>query len=241
MTVLWGDVMSDIPYKSALIIGAGPGISGSLTRSLRARNLQVVIAARNVEKLAPLVDETGAIALPVDAANAGEMERLFSETEARIGAPEIVVYNASGRTRGLIAELDPAQVQQAIAVSALGAFHAVQQAAKRMIPAGNGAILLTGATAGVKGFALSAPFAMGKFALRGLAQSAARELAPKGIHVAHFVIDGAVRAAHRADSADAPDSTLDPDAIAQSYLDVLRQHRSAWSWEIELRPWVEKF
>lgn len=233
--------MTDIPYRSALIIGAGPGISASLTRLLRGADIPVVVAARNVGKLASLVSDTGAIALPVDAASPAEVERLFSETEARIGAPEIVVYNASGRLRGPIAELDPAAVQKAVTVSALGAFYTVQQAAKRMLPAGKGAILLTGATAGVKGFALSAPFAMGKFALRGLAQSAARELAPQGIHVAHVVVDGGVRSENRPDPADKPDSTLDPDAIAQCYVDLLRQHRSVWSWEIEIRPWVERF
>ncbi|MEZ2128836.1 MULTISPECIES: SDR family NAD(P)-dependent oxidoreductase [unclassified Sinorhizobium] len=233
--------MIEIPYRNALIIGAGFGISGSLARLLRSVGIPVVLAARNIDKLAPLVDETGAIALPVDASDASQIERLFAETEARIGAPEIVVYNASGRLRGPIAELDPVDVEKAVAVSALGAFYTVQQAAKRMLPAGKGAILLTGATAGVKGFALSAPFAMGKFALRGLAQSAARELAPKGIHVAHVVVDGGVRAEHRPDPPDRPDSTLDPDAIAQSYIDLLRQHRSAWSWELEIRPWVEKF
>jgi NAD(P)-dependent dehydrogenase (short-subunit alcohol dehydrogenase family) len=188
-----------------------------------------------------MVDQTGAIALPLDASDAGQVEKLFAETDARIGAPEIVIYNASGRVRGPIAELDPEEVEKAVAVSALGAFYAVQQAVKRMLPTGKGAILLTGATAGVKGFALSAPFAMGKFALRGLAQSAARELAPQGIHVAHIVIDGAVRAEHRPDPPERPDSTLDPDAIAQCYVDLLRQHRSVWSWEIEVRPWVEKF
>jgi NAD(P)-dependent dehydrogenase (short-subunit alcohol dehydrogenase family) len=233
--------MNDIPYRSALIIGTGPGISGSLTRLLRAADIPVVVASRHVDRLAELVKQTGAIALPVDAAEAAQVERLFAETDARIGAPELVVYNASGRVRGPIEELIPAQVEQAVAVSALGAFYSVQQAAKRMVPAGKGAILLTGATAGVKGFALSAPFAMGKFALRGLAQSAARELAPRGIHVAHIVIDGGVRAEHRTDPADRPDSTLDPDAIAQSYVNLLRQHRSAWSWELELRPWLEKF
>ncbi|HEY1996881.1 SDR family NAD(P)-dependent oxidoreductase [Paraburkholderia sp.] len=233
--------MIDLPYRSALIIGAGSGISGSLTRLLRAADLPVVVAARNIDKLAPLVEQTGALALPVDAAEAAQVERLFAETEARIGAPEIVIYNASGRLRGPLAELDPEAVERAVAVSALGAFYTVQQAAKRMVPAGKGAILLTGATAGVKGFALSAPFAMGKFALRGLAQSAARELAPQGIHVAHIVVDGSVRAEHRADPPQQPDSTLDPDAIAQCYLDLLRQHRSAWSWELEVRPWVEKF
>jgi NAD(P)-dependent dehydrogenase (short-subunit alcohol dehydrogenase family) len=233
--------MNNIPYRSALVIGAGTGISASVTRLLRAADIPVVVAARNIDKLAPLVKQTGAIALPVDATDAAQVEQLFAETEARIGAPEIVVYNASGRVRGPIADLDPAEVEHAVAVSALGAFYAVQQAARRMVPAGKGAILLTGATAGVKGFALSAPFAMGKFALRGLAQSAARELAPKGIHVAHVVIDGGVRAEHRADPPDRPDSTLDPDAIAQSYIDLLRQHRSAWSWELEVRPWVENF
>jgi NAD(P)-dependent dehydrogenase (short-subunit alcohol dehydrogenase family) len=233
--------MNDIPNRSALVIGAGTGISASVTRLLRAADIPVVVAARNIDKLAPLVKQTGAIALPVDATDAAQVEQLFAETEARIGAPEIVVYNASGRVRGPIADLDPAEVEHAVAVSALGAFYAVQQAARRMLPAGKGAILLTGATAGVKGFALSAPFAMGKFALRGLAQSAARELAPKGIHVAHVVIDGGVRAEHRADPPDRPDSTLDPDAIAQSYIDLLRQHRSAWSWELEVRPWVENF
>jgi NAD(P)-dependent dehydrogenase (short-subunit alcohol dehydrogenase family) len=233
--------MIDIPYRSALVIGAGPGISGSLVRLLRAADIPVVIAARHIDRLAPLVAQTGAIALPVDAADAGQIEHLFAEADARIGPPEVVVYNASGRVRGAIAELDPAEVEQAVAVSALGAFYCVQQAAKRMVPAGKGAILLTGATAGVKGFALSAPFAMGKFALRGLAQSAARELMPKGIHVAHIVVDGSVRGGHRPDPPDRPDSTLDPDAIAQSYMDLLRQHRSAWSWELEVRPWLEKF
>jgi NAD(P)-dependent dehydrogenase (short-subunit alcohol dehydrogenase family) len=233
--------MNDIPYRSALIIGAGAGISGSLTRLLRAADIPVVVASRHVDRLAELVNQTGAIALPVDAAEAAQVEALFAETDARIGAPELVVYNASGRVRGPIAELVPAEVEQAVAVSALGAFYSVQQAAKRMVPAGKGAILLTGATAGVKGFALSAPFAMGKFALRGLAQSAARELAPRGIHVAHIVIDGGVRAEHRADPSEQPDSTLDPDAIAQSYVYLLRQHRSAWSWELEIRPWLERF
>lgn len=233
--------MTDIPYRSALIIGAGPGISGSFTRLLRAAGISVVVASRQPDRLTALAAETGAIALPVDASDAGQVEHLFAETEARIGSPEIVVYNASGRARGPIAELDPAEVEKAVAISALGAFYAVRQAARRMVPAGKGAILLTGATAGVKGFALSAPFAMGKFALRGLAQSAARELAPQGIHVAHVVVDGGVRSESRPDPADRPDSTLDPDAIAQSYMDLLRQHRSAWSWELEVRPWVEKF
>jgi NAD(P)-dependent dehydrogenase (short-subunit alcohol dehydrogenase family) len=228
----------DIPYRSALIIGVGPGIGESLARMLRAAGATVVIAARRVERLRPLATEIGAIALPVDASQPADVARLFADAEAQIGAPEVVIYNASAYLRGPIADLDVGEVEKALAVTALGAFYTVQQAAKRMVPAGHGAILLTGATAGVKGFALSAPFAMGKFALRGLAQSAARELAPKGIHVAHIVVDGGVRPSSQKDSRDA---MLDADAVAQSYADLLRQHRSAWSWELEIRPWVEPF
>lgn len=230
--------MTSLPYRSALIVGAGSGISASVARALAAQGVKVGLAARNTEKLAALAAETGAATFKVDASDPAAVAGLFDAADAKIGEPDVVVYNASGRLRGPIAELDPAGVAQALAVTAYGAFLVTQQAARRMLPHGRGAILLTGATAGIKGFALSAPFAMGKFALRGLAQSAAREFGPKGIHVAHFVIDGGVRSANRPD---ANDNTLDPDAIAQSYLDVLRQPRSAWSLEVELRPWVERF
>ena len=233
--------MPDFPYRSALIVGAGPGISASVARSLAALGVTTALAARNIQKLDALVHGTGAQAFAVDAADPASVATLFEEVTDRIGAPEIVIYNAGARAHGPLADLDPLAVQKAIAITAFGGFLVAQQAAKRMLPRGRGAILLTGATASIKGFAQSAAFAMGKFALRGLAQSAARELGPKGIHVAHFVIDGGVRAAHRPDPAEQPDSTLDPDAIAQSYIEVLRQPRSAWSFEIELRPWVERF
>jgi NAD(P)-dependent dehydrogenase (short-subunit alcohol dehydrogenase family) len=231
----------DFPYRSALIVGTGPGISASLARRLAGFGVKIALAARNVQKLDALIQDTGAQAFAADAANPESVASLFGQVRDRIGDPEIVVYNAGARIQGPLAELDPEAVQKAIAITAFGGFLVTQQAAKRMVPLGRGAILLTGATASIKGFAHSASFAMGKFALRGLAQSAARELAPRGIHVAHFIIDGGVRAAHRADPTDKPDSTLDPDAIAQSYVDVLRQPRSAWSHEIELRPWVERF
>jgi NAD(P)-dependent dehydrogenase (short-subunit alcohol dehydrogenase family) len=208
---------------------------------LAKSGLKLALAARNTAKLSALAAETGAHPFAVDATKPDAVAKLFDDVVAAIGAPEVVIYNASGRLRGSLAELDPAGVADAIAVSAYGGFLVVQQAARRMIPAGHGAILLTGASASVKGFAGSAPFAMGKFALRGLAQSAARELGPKGIHVAHIVIDGGVRSAARIDPPDNPDSFLDPDAIAQTYVDLLRQPRSAWSLEVELRPWVEKF
>lgn len=233
--------MNELPYRTALVVGAGAGISASLARTFHAAGLKVALAARDADKLAPLAAEIDGAAFATDAADPQAVARLFEDAEARIGPLDVVVFNAGARARGPIEALDPAEVQRAIAVSAFGGFLVVQQAALRLVPRGTGAILLTGATASVKGFPHSSAFAMGKFALRGLAQSAARELAPKGVHVAHFVIDGAVRSATRPDPAERPDSTLDPDAIAQSYLDVLRQPRSAWSWEIELRPWVETF
>ena len=233
--------MTDIPYRTALIVGAGSGISASVARGLAAAGLTVGLAARNIEKLAALAAETRAQTFAVDATDPAAVTRLFGEADTRLGEPDIVLYNASARAHGPIAELNPEAVRKAVEVSAFGGFLVVQQAARRMIPHGRGAILLTGASASVKGYPLSAAFVMGKFALRGLAQSTARELGPKGIHVAHFVIDGGVRSARRQDPADRPDSTLDPDAIAQTYLDVLRQPRSAWSLEVELRPWVETF
>jgi NAD(P)-dependent dehydrogenase (short-subunit alcohol dehydrogenase family) len=233
--------MAGIPYRTALIVGAGAGISASLARSLTAAGLKVGLAARDTAKLAPLLAETGAQAFAVDAADPAGVARLFDTVDAELGEPDVVVYNASARAHGPIAEIDPEAVLKATSITAFGGFLVIQQAARRMLPRGRGAILLTGATAGVKGFPLSAAFAMGKFGLRGLAQSVARELGPKGIHVAHFVIDGAVRSERRPEAADRPDSTLSPDGIAQTYLDVLRQPRDAWSFEVELRPWVEKF
>ena len=232
----------DIPkYKTALIVGAGEGLSGSLTRLFSREGIRVALAARSIEKLGALCTETGARAYACDATKAEDVERLFGLVEREIATPDLVVYNASGRARGAFVELVPSDVEQAIAVSAFGGFLVAQEAAKRMLPNKHGAILFTGASASVKGYAQSAPFAMGKFALRGLAQSMARELSPQGIHVAHFVIDGAIARADRTAPSDKPDSMLDPDAIALNYLHVLRQPRSAWTWEIEVRPWVEKF
>jgi NAD(P)-dependent dehydrogenase (short-subunit alcohol dehydrogenase family) len=232
----------EIPkYKTALIVGAGEGLSASLARLFAREGIRVALAARGIEKLGAFCSETGAKAFACNATEPGDVERLFGLVEREIAVPDLVVYNASGRARGAFAELVPDDVAQAIAVSAFGGFLVAQQAVKRMLPKRHGAILFTGASASVKGYAQSAPFAMGKFALRGLAQSMARELSPQGIHVAHFVIDGGIRCAARAEPADRPDSMLDPDAIAASYWSVLQQPRSAWTWELELRPWVEKF
>ena len=203
--------------------------------------MRVGLAARRVEKLGALCEEIGAQAFACDAGDADQVEKLFGEVEERIGVPDVVVYNAALRVVGPFVDLLPAQVEAALAVSAFGGFLVAQQAVRRMLPRGHGAVLFTGASASVKGYPQSAPFAMGKFALRGLAQSMARELGPQGIHVAHFIIDGAIRNPGRTEPPDRPDSMLDPDAIAAAYLQLLRQPRSAWTWEMELRPWVEKF
>ncbi len=228
-------------FNTALIVGAGSGLSASLARVLAKEGIKVALAARSVEDLAPLAKEINAQTHVCDASKRADVEKLFAALDAGFGAPEIVIYNASYRTRGPLIALDPAEVERSLAVSAFGGFLVAQQAARRMLPKKHGCILFTGASASVKGYAESAPFAMGKFALRGLAQSMARELHPQGIHVAHVVIDGGIKSARRPEPPEAPASLLDPDAIAASYLHLIHQPHSAWAWEIELRPWVEKF
>jgi NAD(P)-dependent dehydrogenase (short-subunit alcohol dehydrogenase family) len=231
----------EIPkYKIALIVGAGEGLSASLARLFAREGIRVALAARKIEKLGVLCAETGAQAFACNATEPDDVERLFGLVEREIATPDLVVYNAGGHARGAFVDLVPSEVENLIAV-AYGGFLVAQQAARRMLPNRHGAILFTGASASVKGYPQSAPFAMGKFALRGLAQSMARELSPQGIHVAHFVIDGGIRSAARVEPTERPDSMLDPDAIALSYWNVLQQPRSAWTWELELRPWVEKF
>ena len=229
--------------KFALIVGAGSGISAAFARALKADGYRLALAARDTGKLAGLARQTGADLVDTDAADVGSVAALFAELDRRFAQLDVVLYNASYRTRGAFIDLQPSEVKKSIAVSAYGGFLVAQQAAKRMLVRGEGAIFFTGASASVKGYAQSAAFAMGKFALRGLAQSMARELQPKGIHVAHFVIDGGVRNAERgrAGDPDRPDSLLEPDAIAQTYMAVLKQPRSAWSGEVEVRPWLEPF
>ena len=234
--------MASPRYETALIVGVGNGLSASLARLLARERMRVALAARNADKLTDLCAQTGAQAFACDAVDPAQVAALFEEVERRVGVPDVVVFNASGRTRGPFIGLDPKEVERSLIVSAYAGFLVGQQAARRMVPNGHGAILFTGASASVKGYAQSAPFAMGKFALRGLAQSMARELAPLGIHVGHFVIDGGIRnPPGRTEPAENPDSMLDPDAIAETYLHLLRQPRNAWTWEVELRPWVEKF
>jgi NAD(P)-dependent dehydrogenase (short-subunit alcohol dehydrogenase family) len=253
----------------ALIVGAGSGLSASLARLFAKEGARVALAARDTGKLAALAKETGALTLACDATQAPQVDAAFAEIEREWRTPDLVVYNAGYRTRGPLVELDPKEVERTITACAYGGFLVGQAAAKRMLRrvaqsaaqdsarqgtqsvapdsarqgSGAGAIFFTGASASVKGYAESAPFAMGKFALRGLAQSMARELAPKGVHVAHFVIDGGIRRGDADPRAGerGSDGMLLPDEIAKTYLHVYRQHRSAWTWEVELRPWVERF
>lgn len=226
--------MSD-QQETVLIVGAGSGLSASLARLCASQGMAVRLAARNPDKLAALCEETDAVAHACDASDPAAIAGVF---DALPKIPDLVVFNPSKRVRGPIHELDPEEVRQAIEITCFGGFVIGREAARRMIPRGSGSILFTGASASVKGYPNSSTFAMGKFGLRGLCQSMARELHPKGIHVGHFIIDGGIASSKR-EAED--DQLLSPDAIAESYLQIHRQHRSAWTWEVELRPWVEKF
>jgi NAD(P)-dependent dehydrogenase (short-subunit alcohol dehydrogenase family) len=223
----------------ALIVGAGSGLSASLARKCAGAGMRVALAARHVGKLDPLVAETHARAFACDAAVPAQVDELF----AAIDTPDLVIYNPSYRVRGPFLGLQPEEVLKTLIVTAYGGFLVAQAALARMVERGRGAVFFTGASASVKGYAESAPFAMGKFALRGLAQSLAREFGPKNIHVAHFVIDGGIErpAGDARSAARGEDGMLRPDAIAETYMAVYRQHRSAWAFEVDLRPWVEKF
>ena len=221
---------------SVLIVGVGPGLSASLARLCASKSMKIVLAARNIEKLEDLINETNADAYVCDSSNIESVENLFKEMDKKIGTPNLVIYNPSARIKGGITELDAKKTQDAINVTCFGAFLVAKEAAKRMIKRKSGSIFFTGASAGVKGFANSSVFAMGKFGLRGLAQSLARELHPQNIHIGHFIIDGAIGRKPFGTY-----ETINPDLIAKTYLEFHNQDKSAWSWEIELRTSVEKF
>jgi len=227
----------------ALIVGSGPGLSASLARLFTKEGMKVALASRNVKKLDGLVKEIDGRAYACDASSPADVKKLFESLSQDLGDPNLVVYNASGRVRGPVTELDPEDVRQTILITCYGGFLIGQEAAKRMLKDGNGTLLFTGASASVKGYANSPAFAMGKMGLTGLVQSMARELQPKNIHVAQVVIDGGIANPERPErlAASGPDGCLDPDAIAETYLHLHRQHRSAWASQIELRPWSEKF
>jgi NAD(P)-dependent dehydrogenase (short-subunit alcohol dehydrogenase family) len=221
--------------RVALIVGAGPGISAAFGEALVAEGYQVALASRNLEKLKPLAAKNGAVAFETDASSPQSLIKLFGEVDRSLGEPEVVLFNPSARVRGDLLTLDIEAASAAVQTTAVGGLVTAQEAARRMLPKGRGSIFFTGATAGIKGFARSSAFAMGKFAVRGLAQSLARELGPQGIHVVHFVIDGGVVQG----SEDL--GVLSPRAIARSYMAALAQPSGAWSWELELRSHTEPF
>lgn len=228
--------------ETALIVGAGPGLSAAVARRFAAEGIGVSLAARDTDKLAELCGEIGATAHQCDVTDQDQVEALFDAVGAASGVPDIVMFNASARVGGGIAEVDPEAVLNSLKITGFGGFLVGQAAAKRMIERGSGTILITGSSASVKGYPGSPSNALAKFSLRGLAQSMARELQPKNIHVAHVVVDGGIGipGVTRPDNR-GPDGWLHPDALAETYLQLHRQHRSAWSWEIELRPWAETF
>jgi NAD(P)-dependent dehydrogenase (short-subunit alcohol dehydrogenase family) len=235
-------VGSDLMQHVAAIFGTGPGLGASLARRFALEGLTVAVAARDVGKLAGLVAETGARVFACDVRSREQVEAVFGQIEHELGPCEIVVFNTAQRYRGALLDLDPERIAEAVMIGAYGGFLVGQCAARAMLPRARGSIFFTGATASVKGMAQSAPFAMQKFALRGLAQSMSRELHPAGIHVAHIVIDGRIGAAGAGGSiAVSSGESLDPNAIAAAYLELHRQDKSAWSAEIELRPYTEAF
>jgi NAD(P)-dependent dehydrogenase (short-subunit alcohol dehydrogenase family) len=228
--------------ENALIVGAGSGLSRALAELFHREGMAIGLAARDTGKLDALAQKTNAKTFTCDASDPESVDALFAAFTIEVGTPDVVVYNPSYRTRGAFTELDRDEVKQTLLTTAYGGFLVGQVAAKLMTYAGKGTILFTGASASVKGYINSAPFAMGKFGLRGLAQSMARELQPQNIHVGHFIIDGGInRGPDDPRSNRGEDGLLDADEIAKTYLHVHRQHRSTWTWEIELRPWVEKF
>ena len=237
-----------MPEEIALIVGAGKGLSASLARLFHSEGMKVILAARNIEKLKTIASETKATLFKCDGSDIDQVENMFKQIDELHDHIDLVVYNPSDRVPGFITEIDPVAAKKAIEITSFGAFLVARQAAKRMTQAGKGTILFTGATAGVKGFPLSSTFAMGKFALRGLAQALARELHPLNIHVGHFVIDGRILTLKRweeiggtKDNLEDTEQLLHPDEIAKIYLQFHRHHKSTWSWEIELRPKDEGF
>ncbi len=223
--------------ESVLIVGTGPGLGASLGRLCFKEGMKVALVSRNIEKLIDLKREINAETYKCDSSNADEVSNLFKQLDKSIGIPNLVIYNASVRPkRASINDLDPRETQKAINITCFGAFLIAQEASKRMIKRKSGSIFFTGATAGIKGFANSSAFAMGKFGLRGLAQSLARELHPKGIHISHFVIDGGI-----GKQTENNHQKINPDEIAKTYLQFHKQDKSSWAWEIELRTSMESF
>ncbi len=227
--------------QHVLIVGAGNGLSAALARRFHSEGFEINLACRNIDNITVLSQNVNARCYSCDVIEEHQIKNLFATLDKEKRTPDIVIYNAGFYDRGAVTTVSSDAVRSSLAINALGAFLVAQEAARRMTEIGKGTLLFTGASAGVKGYAQSAPFAMGKFSLRGLCQSLARELAPQNIHVVHFIIDGLIYSKERGAPYDELATTLDPEAIAESYFHMVNQDRSAWTWELELRPFSERF
>ena len=236
--------MSD--REVAVIVGVGPGLGMALVRRFARAGMAVALAARSKERLEQLLagePVEHAKAYACDATDKAAVDRLFAEVEQDLGAPEVVVFNAGAFRPGGILEIEPGEFEQCWRIGCFAGLLVGQAAARRMVAQGHGTILFTGATAALRGSARFANLAVPKFGLRALAQSMARELGPQGVHVGHVIIDGQIRSERYAQLAAerGPDALLEPDAIAEMYFQLHVQPRSAWTLELDLRPWSEKF
>lgn len=232
--------------KAAIVVGVGEGLGWSLVKRFAGAGMQVAMAARSEEKLKKLIEaepQENVRAFPCDVADRASVEALFEAAGRELGSPDLVVFNAGAFAPGSIFEIDPSDFERCWRVGCLGGFHVGQLAARAMVQSGGGTILFTGATASLRGSARFANLAVPKFGLRALAQSMARELGPRGIHVGHVIIDGQIESERYREAAEerGPDALLSPDAIAEAFYQLHVQHRSAWTFELDLRPWVERF
>jgi NAD(P)-dependent dehydrogenase (short-subunit alcohol dehydrogenase family) len=229
---------------SVLVAGVGPGLGIAVATAFARQGYQVAMLSRSRDRLTALAAQAPGrlVAIPCDVTDPAAVSAAFEEAEQHLGPLACAVFNAGAYRKGSILDIAPNDFEHCWRVGAFAGFLVGQAAARRMVAHGAGTILFTGATASLRGGANFANLASPKFALRALAQSMARELGPRGIHVAHVIVDGQIGgSAGGNDDARASDSRLAPDAIAQAYLDLHRQHRSAWSQEIDLRPWIERF
>ena len=231
--------------KTAVVVGVGPGLGAALVRAFAKEGYSVFAAARSASTLSDLKDanDTGrVVSIDCDATEQSDVERVFDEAASR-GTTEVAIFNAGAFVRASVLETDPAEFERCWRVGCFAGFLVGRAAARRMVEHGRGTILFTGATASLRGGASFVNLASPKFGLRAVAQSMARELGPKNIHVAHVVIDGQIHSQRYAhlETERGPDSLLDPDAIAAQYAALHRQHRSAWTHELDLRPWSERF
>jgi len=240
------------PDRAALVIGAGDATGGAIARRFAREGYAACVVRRNADKLAPLVvriEAEGGVAhgWPCDARDEAAVVELFARVEREVAPIEVVVFNIGANVRSPIAEMTERVYRKVWEMAALAGFLSGREAARVMLRRGRGTILFTGATASLRGGSGFAAFAGAKHALRALAQSMARELGPQGIHVAHVVIDGAIDTAFIAENfpdrhaLKAQQGILDPDAIAEAYWQLHRQPRSAWTHELDLRPWLEPF